>query len=57
MLTLHRGVDEKIYIDDQIIVTVISVRGKRVKIGVQAPPNVVILREELYHAQKKGEKK
>ena len=47
MLVLTRKKDEMIHIGDGIRVTVISVRGDRVRLGFEAPPEVRILRTEL----------
>ena len=47
MLILTRKIDESIVISDDITVTVLEISGERVKIGIDAPRNVVILRQEL----------
>ena len=47
MLVLTRKVGERIVIDDSIIVEVLEVQGNRVRIGIQAPQGVTILRQEL----------
>jgi carbon storage regulator len=47
MLVLSRKVGERVLIDGSIIITVIATRGRTVKIGVAAPPEVAVLREEL----------
>ncbi len=48
MLILTRRVDEKIVIGEQVSVTVLSVKGSQVRIGIEAPPEVKIYREEIY---------
>ena len=48
MLVLSRKVDQKIKIGDDIEITIIDVSGDMVKIGVEAPRNVRILRNEVY---------
>ena len=48
MLVLSRKQGETIQIDDQIRVTVVRVKGNRVKIGIEAPDNVAVWRGELY---------
>ncbi|MDP6508431.1 MAG: carbon storage regulator CsrA [Chloroflexota bacterium] len=47
MLILTRKIDESIVIADDIIVTVLEISGERVKIGIDAPRSVTILRHEL----------
>ena len=54
MLVLSRYRDESIYIGDDIIVTVVDIRGDRVRIGVQAPSDVTVHRQEVYDAIKNG---
>ncbi len=48
MLYLTRKIGESIVINDNIIVSVVEVRGKSIKLGFTFPPNVSVLREELY---------
>lgn len=48
MLVLTRKKDEKIIIDDRIEITIVEIDNGRVKLGIQAPENVEIVREELY---------
>jgi carbon storage regulator len=52
MLVLGRKTDESVMIGDEIIVTVLAVEGDRIKLGIQAPPHVRILRQELYESVK-----
>ena len=47
MLILSRKESECIHLGDDIIVTVVRVNGDKVRIGVQAPPHIKILRTEL----------
>jgi carbon storage regulator len=47
MLNLSRHVGESIVIGDDIIVTILAVKGKQVRIGIAAPDGVTILREEI----------
>lgn len=47
MLVLSRKEGEQIIIAGDIVVTVVTIGGKNVRIGVEAPPDVVILRREL----------
>lgn len=48
MLILSRRVDESIMIGDEVKITIIEVRGKTVKIGIDAPRSVSVHREEIY---------
>jgi len=50
MLVLTRRVDEGIAIGDSIVVTVLNIEGDRVKLGISAPRDVVILRNEVFQA-------
>lgn len=47
MLVLRRKVGETIILDGVITISVLAVEGERVKIGINAPPDVTIVREEL----------
>jgi carbon storage regulator len=47
MLVLTRKIGEQIIINDDIVVTVVSVKGNQVRLGFTAPPAVSICREEL----------
>jgi carbon storage regulator len=50
MLVLTRRIDESLVIGDNIIITVLAVEGDKVKIGVTAPREVPVLRQELWVA-------
>lgn len=50
MLVLTRRIDESLVIRDDIVVTVLAVDGDKVKLGIQAPADVTILRQELCEA-------
>lgn len=47
MLVLSRKSDERIVIDGRIEITVVEVRGNQVRLGIEAPKEVSIMREEL----------
>lgn len=47
MLVLARRIGEEIVIDGDIRLTVVSVRGKTVRLGIAAPPSVPVDREEV----------
>lgn len=53
MLVLSRKTDEQIIINDNIVVTVVEVRGDKVRLGIDAPKDVPVHREEIYKAIKK----
>ena len=47
MLALTRRADEAILIGDDIVVTVLGIEGGQVRIGIEAPSRIKILRDEL----------
>jgi len=50
MLVLSRKKDEKIIIGDKITIMVIEIRGDKVRLGIDAPKEVSVHREEVYNA-------
>jgi carbon storage regulator len=48
MLVLTRNVGEKIVIDGNIQITVVAVKGNKVRIGIQAPDHVRVDRQEVH---------
>ena len=53
MLILTRRVGETLMIGDEVTVTVLGVKGNQVRIGVNAPKDVAVHREEIYDRIKK----
>ena len=50
MLVLSRTRDESIIIGDNVVVTIVDVRGDKVKLGIEAPQDVSVHRREVYEA-------
>jgi carbon storage regulator len=55
MLILTRRVGEMVMIGDEVTVTVLGVKGNQVRIGVNAPKDVAVHREEIYERIKREE--
>ena len=53
MLVLSRKSSESIHIGDSVVVTVLEVRDNKVRIGIDAPKEIHILRSELRHVVSK----
>ena len=47
MLVLGRRANEKVVIGEGIVVTVVAIQGERVRLGIEAPPEVPVHREEI----------
>ncbi len=50
MLVLSRQRDESIIIGDNIVITVVDIRGDKVRLGIDAPKEVPVHRQEVYEA-------
>ena len=48
MLYLTRKIGESVVINDNIEVTIVEVRGRSIKLGFEFPPDVTVLRRELF---------
>ena len=59
MLVLSRQKDESIVIGDDVEVTIVDVRGNKVRLGITAPKNISVHRREVYEAiqREKSQKK
>lgn len=53
MLVLSRKKNESIIVDDNIVITVVEVRGDKVRLGIEAPKEIPIHRSEIYDAIQK----
>ena len=56
MLVLSRKKNESIIIRDDIVITVVEVRGDRVRLGIEAPREVPVHRREVYEKIKESER-
>lgn len=49
MLILTRRIQETLMIGDDVTITILSIKGSQVRIGIKAPKNIEVHREEIYH--------
>lgn len=56
MLVLSRQRDESIIIGDDIVITVVDIRGDKVRLGIAAPTEIPVHRQEVYEAIRREEK-
>jgi len=50
MLVLSRQKDETIMIGDDVEITIVDIRGDKVRLGITAPPHIPVHRKEVYEA-------
>lgn len=50
MLVLSRQRDESIIIGDNIVITIVDIRGDKVRLGINAPTEISVHRQEVYEA-------
>ena len=50
MLVLSRHRDESIMIGDDVVVTIVDIRGDKVRLGIDAPQHIPVHRQEVYEA-------
>lgn len=50
MLVLSRHRDESIMIGDNIVITIVDIRGDKVRLGIEAPHDIPVHRQEVYEA-------
>jgi carbon storage regulator len=48
MLVLTRRVNERVMVGDDIVITVLEIRGDQVRIGIDAPTSIAVHREEVF---------
>ncbi len=53
MLVLSRHRDESIMIGDDVVVTIVDIRGDKVRLGINAPQDIPVHRREVYEAIKR----
>ena len=54
MLILTRRISEALMIEDDIIITVLGIKGHQVRLGIEAPKDISVHREEIYNRIKQG---
>lgn len=57
MLILTRNVNERIRINDDIVITILEINGNQVKAGIDAPKDIPVHREEIYRRIQSGKEK
>jgi len=57
MLVLSRHRDESIMIGDDVMITIVDIRGDKVRLGIDAPQEIPVHRQEVYDAIKRENEK
>lgn len=57
MLVLSRHRDESIIIGDDIVITIVDIRGDKVRLGIDAPTDIPVHRREVYEAIQRENRK
>lgn len=57
MLVLSRHRDESIMIGDDVVITIVDIRGDKVRLGIEAPTDIPVHRQEVYEAIKRENEK
>lgn len=57
MLVLSRHRDESIMIGDNVMITIVDIRGDKVRLGIDAPHEIPVHRQEVYEAIKRENQK
>ncbi len=57
MLVLSRHRDESIMIGDNIVITIVDIRGDKVRLGIEAPSDIPVHRQEVYEAIQRENRK
>jgi len=57
MLVLSRQRDESIMIGDNVVVTIVDIRGDKVRLGIEAPGEIPVHRREVYEAIQRENRK
>lgn len=57
MLVLSRQRDESIVIGENVVVTIVDIRGDKVRLGIQAPGEIPVHRQEVYEAIQRENRK
>ena len=57
MLVLSRHRDESIMIGDNVVVTIVDIRGDKVRLGIDAPQEIPVHRQEVYEAIQRENKR